>query len=47
MLDTLYKKAGRPGLPVYPENIHWIPFRYRWEKEVPYNFPKSLLQKKP
>lgn len=30
-LNELDKKAGQPGKPLKPENIRWIPFRYRWE----------------
>jgi GNAT superfamily N-acetyltransferase len=30
LLSELYKKAGQPGKPLKPENIRWIPFRFRW-----------------
>ncbi len=33
-LDQLYKEAGRPGLAVVREKIHWVPFKYRWSTET-------------
>ena len=30
-LAEMYKKAGRPGLRVVPENIHFIPFKVKWD----------------
>lgn len=36
-LADLYKKAGRPGLRVLPEKIHFIPFKVKWEN------PSSFL----
>lgn len=29
-LNELFKKAGQVGKPLKPENIRWVPFRYRW-----------------
>ncbi len=26
-LDQIYKKAGRPGIPVKTELLHWVPFK--------------------
>lgn len=31
LLASIYKKGGREGKPVVRENIHWIPFRIKWE----------------
>ena len=39
-IEQCFQSQGRPGLPVYPENIHWIPFRLKWDKEIPYKFPE-------
>ena len=30
-LAEIYKKAGRPGLRVVPEQIHFIPFKVKWD----------------
>jgi hypothetical protein len=30
-LAEQYKEAGRPGLRVLPGNIHFIPFRVKWD----------------
>lgn len=29
-LATLYKRAGRPGLRVLSDKIHFIPFKVKW-----------------
>jgi len=34
VLDQLYKQAGRPGLPVETEKLHWIPFKFRYDSTV-------------
>lgn len=31
VLDTLYKAAGRPGVPCIREKIFWVPFKFRYE----------------
>jgi hypothetical protein len=31
VLDTLYKAAGRPGIPVVREKIAWVPFKFKYE----------------
>ena len=31
VLSQIYKKAGREGKRVVRENIHWIPFKIKWE----------------
>lgn len=31
ILDKLYKETGRPAIPVNRENIHWIPYRQKYE----------------
>ena len=30
-LAAIYKSAGRPGLRVLPEKIHFIPFKVKWD----------------
>jgi len=30
-LSAMYKLAGRPGLRVLPEKIHFIPFKVKWD----------------
>ena len=30
-LNDLYRKVGKPGKRVIRENIHWIPFKLKWE----------------
>jgi GNAT superfamily N-acetyltransferase len=35
-LAELYKKAGRPGLRVLPEKIHFIPYRVKWDNPTLY-----------
>ncbi|KRX00326.1 Chromo domain protein [Pseudocohnilembus persalinus] len=44
-LEKLFKEAGRPGVPVHPEKIHWVPYRYKWDKDVKFNFNKINLDK--
>ncbi|KRX01037.1 Chromo domain protein [Pseudocohnilembus persalinus] len=47
-LDKLYNEAGRPGLPVYPDKIHWVPYQIKTDKPTYANFfkyePFKLLQ---
>ena len=31
ILDELYKKAGRPGHPLYPEKLLWTPYKLKYE----------------
>jgi len=38
-LNEIYKSAGRPCPPILSENIHYIPFKYKWESNMIYNFP--------
>jgi len=38
-LDKLYKESGRPGIPVYPVRIHWVPLKYKWDKEYTFTYP--------
>jgi len=33
VLDKIYKESGRPGLPVYSEKLHWVPFKYNYSTE--------------
>jgi len=37
-LNGLYKKVGKPGKRVLRENIHWIPFKLRWESNCISNY---------
>ena len=38
-LEKIYKEAGRPGFPIVPYKIHWIPYRTKWDKDVSFIFP--------
>ncbi|KAL4459980.1 hypothetical protein ABPG74_003506 [Tetrahymena malaccensis] len=33
-LNKIYKDAGQPGVPVHPHLMRWMPFRFKWDKEV-------------
>lgn len=35
-LNEIYKKVGRPGLRVVTDNIHFTPFKTKWE--IPHLF---------
>ncbi|EGR34092.1 hypothetical protein IMG5_024310 [Ichthyophthirius multifiliis] len=39
-LNKVYKECGQAGIPVYPENFRWVPFRFKWDKEVQIFYPK-------
>ena len=39
-LNKVFKECGQVGIPVYPENFRWVPFRYKWDKENNINYPK-------
>jgi len=32
-LKKIYKDAGSPGVPVFRQNIHWVPFRSSLSKD--------------
>lgn len=31
ILERLYKKAGRPGYPLYPEKLLWTPYKFKYD----------------
>lgn len=31
ILDKIYNSAGLPGIPVYPEKIHWVSYKVKNE----------------
>ena len=38
-LNEIYKSQGRPNSPILSENIHYIPYKLKWEGNMSYNFP--------
>ena len=37
--DKIYKSQVRPDSPILSENIHYIPYKLKWESNMTYNFP--------
>lgn len=33
VLDKIYQHAGRPGLEVESNLIHWIPYKYKYSEK--------------
>lgn len=33
-LIKVYKEAGRPVIRINSNRIHWVPFKFKWDKEI-------------
>lgn len=44
-LNKIYKEAGQPGVPVHSHLMRWVPFRFKYDKEVATTFPSYSVDK--